>query len=210
MDHKPLAWLTLDADDADPQVLAAGLALAAESFGGEDAVLGRQAGELAWLGDKRASVAFGEKAGALRDGGDVVAGQPALDPDRVGRGNLEHDIALAHRLALGHANIGDDPALVMLDRLAAARYRDHAVGIGAGIERRQRGEPEQADEESGTDHRPLANVATRRVGRFVSVELDAPRRHPSHVIHDQALSWIGTTWGRAALRRIDITSSAGP
>ncbi|MFC6666891.1 hypothetical protein ACFP9V_17185 [Deinococcus radiopugnans] len=30
----PHAWLTLDADDADPQVLAAGLALAAESLPG--------------------------------------------------------------------------------------------------------------------------------------------------------------------------------
>ncbi|MDB5044022.1 MAG: putative Tetratricopeptide repeat (TPR)-containing transcriptional regulator [Deinococcus sp.] len=38
MDHKPLAWLTLDADDADPQVLAAGLALAAESLPGGAAV----------------------------------------------------------------------------------------------------------------------------------------------------------------------------
>ncbi|UQN08335.1 AAA family ATPase [Deinococcus sp. QL22] len=37
-EREPLAWLTLDADDADPQVLAAGLALAAESLPGGAAV----------------------------------------------------------------------------------------------------------------------------------------------------------------------------
>ena len=34
LDQAPLCWLTLDADDADPQVLAAGLALAVESLPG--------------------------------------------------------------------------------------------------------------------------------------------------------------------------------
>jgi hypothetical protein len=139
------------------------LALQPQGVVGQGLVLGRQVGELRRRGDGRQAIALGDQAGALGQQGQDLAGHAALAGPQLRGRQLDQDLALDHALALDHPDGGDHPALAALHGLAVARHGDHAVSVGAGVQRRQGRPAQEADEEQARHPRADADDADRIV-----------------------------------------------
>ena len=132
---------------------------------GERAILRRQAGELGRSGEPRLAGALGKQSRALGKQGQIIAGQRALVGAKIGCGHFDQHLRRPDRLPFADVDRSDHAALAVLDRLAVARNRDHALCVDARVERRQRGPAEQDDEEEDDDRSADADVAARVVAR---------------------------------------------
>ena len=136
------------------------LLLDAQGLAGQPLVLNRQVGELGGAWNTAEFVAFGDQPGPLGDQGEVLAGGAAFDGLELAAGQLQQDLAAAHRIALSHQQGAHNPALAMLHGLAIARNGDLALGIGTGIEGGQRGPTEEDHKEQDNDRAPDDQLAT--------------------------------------------------
>ena len=96
------------------------LALAAQGFGRQLPVFGRQRGKFRRFSDASQAAEFGNQTRALRQQGDHFAGQSAFGCNQLRRRDREERLALFDRLSLDNMKLGNDAAFAVLHRLTTA------------------------------------------------------------------------------------------